>query len=51
MRIAFIGQKGIPARFGGIERHAEELAARLAKAGQEVFVYCRPWYANSRLDD
>ncbi|MFA5358313.1 MAG: glycosyltransferase family 4 protein [Patescibacteria group bacterium] len=45
MKIAFIGQKGIPTKFGGIERHVEELAVRLVKAGQKVFVYCRPWYA------
>jgi glycosyltransferase involved in cell wall biosynthesis len=44
MRIAFIGQKGIPTKFGGIERHVEELAVRLAKSGNAVFVYCRPWY-------
>ncbi|MFA5076240.1 MAG: glycosyltransferase family 4 protein [Patescibacteria group bacterium] len=44
MRIAFIGQKGIPTKFGGIERHVEELSRRLVKAGNQVFVYCRPWY-------
>lgn len=44
MRIAFIGQKGIPVQFGGIERHVEELAVRLAKNGHQVFAYTRPWY-------
>lgn len=39
-----LGQKGIPARGGGVERHVEELATRLAKKGHEVFVYCRANY-------
>lgn len=44
MKIALIGQKGIPARSGGIERHVEELSIRLAKAGHEVYVYSRKHY-------
>lgn len=44
MKIAMIGQKGIPARLGGVERHVEELAVRLAAQNHEVLVYCRPWY-------
>lgn len=47
MKIYFIGQKGIPARFGGIERHVEELSTRLVRAGHEIFVYARPNYAKS----
>lgn len=48
MKIAMLGQKGIPAVFGGIERHVEELATRLATRGHEVIVYCRPWYTKNR---
>ncbi len=44
LRIAMIGQKGMPATFGGIERHVEELAARLAGFGHDVTVYCRDSY-------
>jgi glycosyltransferase involved in cell wall biosynthesis len=44
MRIAMIGQKGIPARYGGIEKHVEEIAISLAGRGHTVFVYCRPYY-------
>lgn len=44
MKIAMIGQKGIPARSGGIERHVEELSAELAKRGHDVLVFCRSWY-------
>lgn len=45
MKIAMLGQKGIPTAFGGIERHVEELSKRLAANGHEVLVYCRPWYS------
>ncbi len=48
MRIAIIGSKGIPARAGGIERHVEALAPRLAKRGFRVTVYTRPWYTGPR---
>lgn len=44
MKIAMIGQKGMPAIYGGIERHVEELAVRLAGQGEDVFVYTRPYY-------
>jgi len=47
MKIAIIGSKGIPAKAGGIERHVEELATRLAKRGFDVAAYTRPWYTGS----
>ncbi len=49
MKIAFIGQKGIPARFGGIERHVEELALRMVLAGHTVFAYARKWYTDPQI--
>jgi glycosyltransferase involved in cell wall biosynthesis len=42
--IAMIGQKGLPATYGGIEHHVEELGARLAARGHRVRVYCRDSY-------
>ena len=45
-----LGQKGIPATYGGIERHVEELAVRLVERGHEVTVYCRPYYTKIRGD-
>jgi len=39
-----IGQKGIPATYGGIERHVEEIARRLAARGHQVDVFCRLYY-------
>jgi len=44
MKIFFIGQKGLPASYGGVEHHVEQIATRLAKKGHNVSVYCRPWY-------
>ncbi|MFB3895269.1 MAG: glycosyltransferase family 4 protein [bacterium] len=44
MKIAFIGQKGIPATWGGIEYHVDELATRLANRGHQITVYVRNWY-------
>jgi glycosyltransferase involved in cell wall biosynthesis len=40
VRIAMVGSRGVPARYSGIERHIEELGARLADAGHEVVVFC-----------
>ena len=47
MRVAFIGQKGVPATYGGVERHVEELAARLAARGHQACVYNRAHYNSS----
>lgn len=39
-----IGQKGLPARSGGIERHVSLVATGLAARGYHVVVYGRHWY-------
>jgi glycosyltransferase involved in cell wall biosynthesis len=49
MKIYFIGQKGIPSKFGGVEKHVEDLSTRLVKAGHEVFVYTRANYTDRKL--
>ncbi|MCK4809571.1 MAG: glycosyltransferase [Candidatus Omnitrophica bacterium] len=49
IRVAFIGQKGIPANFGGIESYVEGVAERLCKDGYEVSVYVRGWYTKKGL--
>ena len=41
MKIAFVGGRGVPARYGGFETATEEIGARLAERGHEVVVYCR----------
>src|SRR5580765_8241040 len=47
-----IGQKGVPATYGGVERHVDEISRRLVARGHEVSVYCRPYYtpADAELD-
>lgn len=40
LRVAMIGQYGIPAAYGGVERVVEELGAELADRGVDVTVYC-----------
>ena len=41
MRIAFIGTRGVPARYGGFETCAEEIGRRLAARGHDITVYAR----------
>jgi glycosyltransferase involved in cell wall biosynthesis len=43
-RIAILGTRGIPARYGGFETFAEELSTRLVQRGHDVTVYCRESY-------
>lgn len=41
LRIAILGTRGIPARYGGFETFAEELSRRLVERGHDVVVYGR----------
>ena len=41
MKIAFLGSRGIPARYSGFETFYEQLAVRLAQHGHDVTVYNR----------
>lgn len=41
LRIALVGTRGVPARYGGFETCVEEVGSRLAERGHEVVVYCR----------
>ncbi|NHD17215.1 MULTISPECIES: DUF1972 domain-containing protein [unclassified Actinopolyspora] len=41
MRVAMLGTRGVPARYGGFETCVEEVGGRLARMGHEVTVYCR----------
>ena len=47
MKIAILGTRGVPARYGGFETLAEQLSARLAARGHEVTVYCRRPFTTS----
>lgn len=41
MKIAILGIRGVPARYGGLETCAEEVGARLVERGHDVACYCR----------
>ena len=41
MKIAILGTRGIPARYGGFETLADQLSQRLVARGHQVTVYCR----------
>jgi glycosyltransferase involved in cell wall biosynthesis len=51
MRIAMIGIKALPPRYGGFETAADEISRRLVKLGHEVTVYNRSGQSDSRCDD
>lgn len=40
MKIAILGTRGIPARYGGFETFADKISTRLVEQGFEVTVYC-----------
>lgn len=48
LRIAMIGQKGIPARFGGVETHVDNVSTRLAARGHDVWVFGRSRFRPGR---
>src|SRR5260370_5299937 len=48
MKVAILGTRGIPARYGGFETLADQLSARLAARGHEVTVYCRRPFATPK---
>ena len=49
-RLAILGTRGIPARYGGFETFAEELAVRLVDHGVEVTVFCEEHENPDALD-
>jgi len=44
LRIAFIGGRGVIAKYSGIETYYEEVGKRLAARGHEVTAYCRSYF-------
>lgn len=51
LHIAMVGQKGLPATFGGIEHHVENIGARLVERGHQVTVYCRTSYGEVLMEE
>lgn len=48
-RIAVTGLRGVPASWGGVERHCEEIYSRLASKGHEITIYARNYYVNNEV--
>ncbi len=45
LRIAMLGTRGLPATYGGVEHHVEQVGSRLVERGHEVTVYSESRYA------
>ncbi len=43
-RIAVTGVRGVPATWGGVEHHCENLYSRLAEKGYDITIYARSYY-------
>ena len=50
MKIAIVGTRGVPGRYGGFETLAEQLAVRLSDRGHQVTVYCRKAFTSTEDD-
>lgn len=51
MKIAIIGSRGIPAKYGGFETFADGLSTRLAKKGYDITVSCEFEEPKTRIDN
>ncbi len=51
LKIAYIGQRGVPPTFGGIERYVDEIVRRLPKDEVETYTYCRRHYVEDNYVD
>lgn len=50
-RIAFLGARGVPARYGGFETFVEEIGARLVQRDIDVTVFCEGTRKEAGLDE
>ena len=48
-KISVTGFRGVPATWGGIEHHCENLYSRLAKTGYDVTLYARSYYTPKEI--
>ncbi len=44
IKIAVTGFRGVPATWGGVEHHCENLYSRLAERGYDITIYARSYY-------
>jgi len=50
-KIAVVGVRGIPATYGGIEKHCEMLYPIMAENGFDVILYARDYYCESPISE
>lgn len=50
LKIAYIGQRGVPPTFGGVERYVDEIVKRLPPNEVETFSYCRKHYVEQNVN-
>jgi glycosyltransferase involved in cell wall biosynthesis len=48
-KVAVTGFRGVPATWGGIEHHCENLYSRLAEKGYDITIYARSYYVPMRM--
>jgi len=48
MKIAIIGSKGVPAKYGGVQVVVENVAKELVKMGHEVTIFSRKYYTQKK---
>lgn len=51
LRVAMLGSRGVPATFGGVEHHVEQIGSRLVERGHQVTVYSQSRYVGSERTD
>lgn len=51
MKIAVIGTRGVPATFGGVEKHCEEIYSILAELGHKITIYSRKGYIQDGIEE
>lgn len=50
-KVAVIGTRGIPATYGGIEKHCEDLYTLLSKMNYDITVYGRKYYLPEKINE
>lgn len=50
-KIAVVGIRGIPATYGGIEKHCEMIYPLMVKEGFDVTIYARGYYCKDNITD
>jgi Domain of unknown function (DUF1972) len=49
LEVAYIGQRGVPPVYGGIERYVDEIVRRLPSTEVETFAYCRRHHIHDQV--